>query len=62
MRLAPTAASGAASAWLLLELAVEEVGGGLVAFYPVAVTQEVVHFVGEHELLDVDTMFAQRDD
>jgi len=43
---------------LLLELAVEEIGGGFVAGEPVVMEQEVVDFVGEYELLDLDIAFG----
>src|SRR5439155_11190971 len=39
---------------LLLELAIEEIGGSFVAGEPVAMEQEIVNFVGEDELLDFD--------
>ena len=44
----------------VLQPPVEEVRRRLVAAHPVLVPQEVVHFVREHQLLDLDVPLAQR--
>src|SRR5437879_1263757 len=39
---------------------VEELDGRVIRAEPVRVREEVVHFVGEHELLDRDALLAER--
>ena len=56
--------SVAVSLWRLcvLEPSIEKVRRRFVAADPVLMSQEVVHFVGQHELLDFDLPFPQLDD
>src|ERR1044072_7485404 len=44
---------------LLLQLAVKEIGRGVVGREPVAVQEKVMHFVREDELLELDVLLAE---
>src|SRR5260221_11849247 len=42
-----------------LEMAVEEIAGGVIRREPISVQQEIVHVVRENELLDLHALFAE---
>src|SRR6185312_16939275 len=42
------------------QLSAKEIGASLVGLHPVAMQQEVVNFIGEYQLFEVDPLFPQR--
>src|SRR4051812_11347152 len=50
---------GASKSARSLQLAVEEIGGGVISAQPVFMAQEVVNVIGKDQLLELDVALAQ---
>src|SRR5690242_2111580 len=52
--------NGALTCALRFQFAIEKIGAGFICLHPVLMQQEVMNFVGENELLEMDPLLAQR--